>query len=143
MKIIITIIAATFTLAACVATPLASDDASHGATHDGHAHVHGENCGHQMVQHGDHWDYLHDGHMHYVHGDHVDDHVLEVTDTNPATETVLAAVDHAGHMHSEDDAAHPAIPHGDHIDHIHNGRLHHVHGDHVDDHGPVTVKENS
>ena len=28
--------------------------------HENHPHVHGENCGHEAVKHGDHVDYLHD-----------------------------------------------------------------------------------
>ena len=47
-------------------------------THDcgGHAkgHVHGADCGHEAVPHGDHVDYLVDGHLHHPHGDHCDDH---------------------------------------------------------------------
>ncbi|MCL2735298.1 MAG: metal ABC transporter permease [Propionibacteriaceae bacterium] len=39
-----------------------------------HAHVHGPGCGHDMVQHGDHVDYIHDGHLHAPHGDHYDEH---------------------------------------------------------------------
>jgi hypothetical protein len=31
------------------------------------------------------------------------------------------------------------VPHGDHLDFLVNGRLHHLHGDHCDDHGPVDV----
>jgi hypothetical protein len=38
------------------------------------AHVHGPDCGHQAVPHGDHIDYLVDGHLHHPHGDHCDDH---------------------------------------------------------------------
>jgi hypothetical protein len=42
----------------------------------GHAkdHVHGAGCGHDVVPHGDHVDYLVDGHLHHPHGDHCDDH---------------------------------------------------------------------
>lgn len=42
----------------------------------GHAagHVHGPDCGHEVVPHGDHVDYLVDGHLHHPHGDHCDDH---------------------------------------------------------------------
>ena len=42
----------------------------------GHAagHVHGPDCGHEAVPHGDHTDYLVDGHLHHPHGDHCDDH---------------------------------------------------------------------
>lgn len=42
----------------------------------GHApdHVHGPDCGHDAVAHGDHTDYVVDGHLHHPHGDHCDDH---------------------------------------------------------------------
>jgi zinc transport system permease protein len=44
-----------------------------------HQHIHGEGCGHETVQHGDHVDYVHDGHRHAVHVDqtgapHYDEH---------------------------------------------------------------------
>ncbi|MCU1670188.1 MAG: hypothetical protein JWP40_3115 [Blastococcus sp.] len=39
-----------------------------------HPHVHGEGCGHESVQHGDHVDYLHDGHRHADHEGHYDEH---------------------------------------------------------------------
>lgn len=37
-------------------------------------HVHGPNCGHPAIPHGDHIDYLVDGHLHHPHGDHCDFH---------------------------------------------------------------------
>ena len=37
-------------------------------------HVHGPDCGHEPVPHGDHVDYLVAGHLHHPHGDHCDDH---------------------------------------------------------------------
>ncbi|HEX3871784.1 MAG TPA: hypothetical protein VHV77_15175 [Pirellulales bacterium] len=37
-------------------------------------HVHGPNCGHEAVPHGDHVDYLVGDHLHHPHGDHCDDH---------------------------------------------------------------------
>lgn len=43
--------------------------------HDGdHEHVHGPDCGHESVQHGDHVDYVHDGHRHAEHAGHYDEH---------------------------------------------------------------------
>lgn len=39
-----------------------------------HPHVHGEDCGHPAVPHGDHVDYLHGGHRHAPHGEHYDEH---------------------------------------------------------------------
>ena len=51
-------------------------EAAHTARDDAeeHAHVHGNDCGHPAVQHGDHVDYVHDGHRHAPHGEHYDEH---------------------------------------------------------------------
>ena len=35
--------------------------------HENHPHIHGENCGHTVIKHGDHVDYIHDGHLHHPH----------------------------------------------------------------------------
>ena len=40
-----------------------------------HDHVHGDGCGHRMVSHEDHLDYLHDGHWHASHDGHYDEHL--------------------------------------------------------------------
>jgi hypothetical protein len=37
-------------------------------------HVHGPDCGHERVPHGDHQDYLVEGHLHHPHDGHCDDH---------------------------------------------------------------------
>lgn len=98
-------------------------------THDQHSHAHGASCGHTGIRHQDHVDYLHDGHLHHAHSDHVDEHLLEVTATNPADcQPVECATQHG-----------ETIPHGDHMDFLVDGRLHHMHVDHCDDHGPITV----
>ncbi len=39
-----------------------------------HHHEHGPGCGHEVVPHGDHVDYVHDGHRHAPHGGHYDEH---------------------------------------------------------------------
>jgi zinc transport system permease protein len=39
-----------------------------------HEHVHGPDCGHLAVEHGDHVDYVHGGHRHAAHGEHYDEH---------------------------------------------------------------------
>jgi zinc transport system permease protein len=41
---------------------------------DEHPHVHGDDCGHPAIPHGDHIDYVHDGHRHAAHGGHYDEH---------------------------------------------------------------------
>jgi hypothetical protein len=101
--------------------------------HTPHPHVHGQQCGHTAVQHGDHVDYLDDGHLHSFHEGHYDEHVIPVSDQNPAS-CSPASCD-CGH----DGCGHDTVPHGDHIDYLYEGHLHHPHGDHCDNHGPVTV----
>ena len=101
--------------------------------HHQHGHVHSEHCGHTRIQHGDHVDFLHDGHLHSSHDGHYDEHVLAVDATNPiACAPIACSCNH-------DDCGHEKVPHGDHVDYLVNGRLHHRHGDHCDDHGPVNV----
>ena len=38
------------------------------------SHAHDASCGHDVVPHADHYDYLVEGHLHSKHGDHCDDH---------------------------------------------------------------------
>ena len=109
-------------------------------THDPHAHTHGPGCGHTAIKHEDHVDYLHDGCLHNLHDGHVDEHVIAVSDGNPAACTPSHACGghDAVHRHGAG-CGHEAVPHGDHVDYLVNGRLHHEHGDHCDDHGPAEV----
>ena len=104
--------------------------------HANHDHIHGDNCGHTAIKHGDHIDYLHDGHLHHVHGDHVDEHTLDVNEQNP--DACNHGFNCGEHIHGEN-CGHEAVPHGDHIDYIVDGRLHHQHGDYCDDHGAVEL----
>jgi hypothetical protein len=112
------------------------------SNHAHHDHKHGPNCGHTGVQHGDHVDYLHDGHLHHMKPDGaVEEHKLPVDGTNPTgcTNGGSGCGGHAAsHVHGAN-CGHEAVPHGDHVDYIVDGRLHHQHGDHCDDHGPVSV----
>ncbi|MGF6148425.1 Uncharacterised protein [Kingella potus] len=102
--------------------------------HENHTHVHGAGCGHTAVNHNGHTDYLHDGHLHHEHNGHYDEHVIEVSETNADG---CNPVDTCGsHVHGAG-CGHEAVPHGDHIDYLVNGRLHHVHNGHCDDHGPL------
>lgn len=108
--------------------------------HENHDHTHGPGCGHIAVKHNGHIDYLHDGHLHHPHGDHVDEHVIEISERNPdrCTPENGCSGHEPGHVHGPG-CGHEAVPHGDHIDYLVNGRLHHQHGDHCDDHGPLEV----
>ncbi len=108
--------------------------------HGNHSHQHGPNCGHKAIAHDGHTDYLHDGHLHHMHGGHVDEHTIAVTSQNPSSCTP----DHSckghdqAHVHGAG-CGHEAVPHGDHVDYIVGGHLHHQHGDHCDNHGPITA----
>ncbi len=51
----------------------------HDCAEHGQAHVHGPDCGHEEVPHGEHTDYLAGGHLHHPHGEHCDDHGPLVT----------------------------------------------------------------
>ncbi|MEM8876680.1 MAG: hypothetical protein AAGD23_02295 [Pseudomonadota bacterium] len=109
--------------------------------HANHDHEHGPGCGHTAVRHGDHIDYIHDGHLHHPHGDHVDEHEIEVSATNPDHCEPIPA-DHLGHekghVHGPG-CGHEAVPHGGHTCYLVDGRLHHPHDGHCDDHGPLEV----
>src|ERR1700755_446738 len=95
-------------------------------THAEHPHHHGANCGHLGVKHGDHVDYLHDGHLHHQKGDEVEEHVIEVTTQNPdrCTPENGHKGHEQGHVHGPG-CGHEAVPHGDHVDYLVDGRLHH------------------
>jgi hypothetical protein len=103
--------------------------------HPNHTHQHGPDCGHTAVRHDGHVDYLHDGHLHHIHGDHVDEHVLPVTGSNPVHCTPQTR---CSHEHGPS-CGHETVPHADHVDYLVNGRLHHPHGEHCDDHGSVQL----
>ena len=111
---------------------------AHEVIHADHGDLHAAGDGHLTINHNGHVDHLHDGHLHHVHGDHVIEHVLEVTAANPVSEEIVRHVNEGGHVH-EKGGAHPRIQHGEHFDYIHNGRLHFMHGDHVDDHGAISI----
>jgi DNA-binding transcriptional ArsR family regulator len=107
-------------------------------THEHHDHQHGPNCGHTAIQHDGHTDYLHDGHLHHQSGTKVEEHRVPVSSANPASCTA----DHAcsGHDKTHRHGAgcgHEAVPHGDHVDYLVDGHLHHPHGGHCDDHGTI------
>ena len=75
-----------------------------------------------------------------MHGDHVDEHVIEISEKNPdhCTPNYQCTGHDADHVHGPD-CGHEAVPHGDHIDYLVDGRLHHPHNGHCDDHGPVEI----
>jgi hypothetical protein len=113
-------------------------------THPGHTHEHGPNCGHTVIKHEGHVDYIHDGHLHHPAGTAgstvVEEHVLDVGSKNPdrCTPNHRCAGHQTGHKHGPG-CGHEALPHGDHTDYLVGDHLHHPHGDHCDDLGPVEV----
>jgi hypothetical protein len=109
-------------------------------THDHHDHKHGANCGHTAVRHDGHVDHLHDGHLHHTAADGtVQEHALAVSSENPdgCVKHACAAHD-AMHQHG-DGCGHEAVPHGDHVDYLVDGHLHHPHDGHCDNHGTVKL----
>lgn len=102
--------------------------------HDQHTHVHGRQCGHVAVQHEGHVDYLHDGHLHSPHGDHYDEHTIAVNQENPVNCSPIAC--NCNH----EALGHEKVPHGNHIDYLCEGQLHHTHGDHCDSHGSLLIR---
>jgi hypothetical protein len=108
------------------------------AIHADHPHVHDADCGHLAVRHDGHVDFVHDGHLHHPHGEHVDEHVLDVDEAHPAGHTDPAGGHEPAHAHGPG-CGHEAVPHGDHQDFLVDGRLHHPHDGHCDDHGAVEV----
>lgn len=108
--------------------------------HDKHPHTHGPDCGHTVIRHEDHQDYLHDGHLHFPHDEHVDEHTLAVGTANPAacTPSHNCEAHESSHRHGPT-CGHQSVPHGDHIDYLVDGHLHFPHGAHCDDHGMVQV----
>ena len=105
-----------------------------------HTHEHGPNCGHTAVKHDGHIDYLHDGRLHHAQGTHVDDHTIAVSANNPesCTPSHNCAAHQQSHTHGAN-CGHEAVPHGNHVDYLVNGHLHHPHGSHCDDHGAVQL----
>jgi hypothetical protein len=108
--------------------------------HEHHPHRHGQGCGHTAVRHGDHVDYLHDGHLHSPKDAGLEEHSIQVSDANPVVCTPdHACATHAGtHTHGPQ-CGHEPVPHGDHVDFLVAGHLHHQHDGHCDDHGAVQI----
>jgi hypothetical protein len=101
-------------------------------------HHHGPGCGHTAVEHHGHTDYLQNGHLEHVEGDHVDEHVIEVDKAHPDRCTHGAKGHDATHVHGPN-CGHQAVPHGNHLDYLVDGHLHHRHEDHCDDHGILEI----
>jgi hypothetical protein len=108
----------------------------HSHIHEGHDHAHGPGCGHTAVVHDGHTDYLHDGHLHHPHEDDVEEHIVAVSGANPNGHTDAVDVHDDAHVHGPD-CGHELVPHGDHSDYLVEGRLHHPHDGHCDDHGEL------
>ncbi len=105
------------------------------------AHVHGSNCGHVRIEHEGHVDYLDGGKLcHQEESGQVTAHVIPLSKQNPAacTPTHNCGQHDKGHVHGPG-CGHEAIPHGDHMDYLVAGHLHHPHDGHCDDHGPVAA----
>lgn len=101
---------------------------------DPEKHQHTLECGHTKIMHDDHIDFVEgNGHLHHKHEGHWDECHIDVNEKNPDTENHVSSEIH------DDNCGHEKIAHGDHYDYLVNGRLQHVHNDHVDDHGSVNI----
>lgn len=110
--------------------------------HPEYVHLHHEGCGHTMIAHEGHRDFLDNGHLHHVHGRQVDDHRIAESDVNPSLCTPAHKCDgHPAYHHHSPFCGHEAVPHEDHIDYLVAGHLHHAHGDHCDFHGKVERRD--
>ena len=107
--------------------------------HEQHEHRHGPGCGHTAIRHHDHVDYLHDGCLHHQEGIRVVEHALPVSAANPDRCTGGHDCSHDRMHRHGPGCGHEAVPHGDHVDYLVDGHLHHVHDGHCDDHGKVTI----
>jgi zinc transport system permease protein len=58
---------------------------------------------------------------------------VEYSDDLPLDDEHTAVPEDHGHEHGSD-CGHPAVPHGDHVDYVHDGHRHAVHGSHYDEH---------
>lgn len=102
--------------------------------HGKHTHNHSIACGHTKIRHNDHIDYVHDGHLHHEKDGEWVECKIPVNNQNPAEEKLIACA-----CNHNDDCGHEMVPHGDHMDYLVNGRLHHVHNGKCEDHGPVDI----
>ena len=109
-------------------------------THENHSHKHSANCGHTAIKHGTHVDYVHDGHLHHEHENHYDECTIEISSENPDSCTTghVCSSHDSNHVHGPN-CGHEAIPHGDHIDYLVDGHLHHQHNGHCDNHGKLVL----
>ena len=58
---------------------------------------------------------------------------VEPADPFPLDADHSAVPEEHGHEHGRE-CGHPAVPHGDHVDYVHDGHRHAVHGSHYDEH---------
>jgi hypothetical protein len=107
--------------------------------HEGTTHEHGPGCGHPAVMHEGHVDYLEGGHLHHPHAGHMDEHRFAVDAAHPEACTPGYHGMHGSEHRHGPGCGHQAVPHGDHTDYLVDGSLHHQHGDHCDNHGPVDM----
>jgi hypothetical protein len=70
----------------------------------------------------------------------VDEHSIAIDDAHPAgcTPDHDCGGHEAGHAHGPG-CGHEAVPHGDHVDYLVSGHLHHPHDGHCDDHGALEL----
>jgi hypothetical protein len=109
--------------------------------HQSELHTHGPDCGHAVIEHRGHQDYVNDGRLDHVQGGETQAHSIEVTAKNPAACTPSHACGaHASEHKHGPSCGHSPVPHGDHLDYVVKDHLHHPCTTHCDDHGPVAIQ---
>jgi hypothetical protein len=91
------------------------------------------------VEHHGHVDFLKDGRLRHFEGNQMVEHVIEVDQEHPDRCTHGAGGHPKNHVHGPN-CGHQAVPHGDHIDYLVEGHLHHPHEGHCDDHGVLKMR---
>ena len=103
-------------------------------------HVHGPGCGHIAIQHKNDVDYSTAAACNTLRAG-----TLMSTWSKLARPILTGAIWKPSRFRTQCGAStwsscgDEAVPHGDHVDYLVDERLHHPHGDHCDDHGPLTV----
>ena len=62
---------------------------------------------------------------------------IPVTDANPPSAPRARLRPPRRRARARPDCGHETVQHGDHVDYVVGGHLHHPHGDHCDHHGPA------
>lgn len=102
-------------------------------------HHHYPGCGHLLIMHDGHADFLIDSHLLHLHRGKFLEHTVKESHSNPIVCAPLPLPIHQfEHIHGPN-CGHESIVHEDHIDYLVDNLLHHAHGGHCDNHGSLQI----